>query len=231
MRSVWLTRRSQFSPVANYVHQQRNCFASFLLSLQQHSDSTCSRYFCPLQSLAQFSSTPDLEAELKKQYSFAEIEQRWKPEWQKRPLAPSQLQIENSHPLQINRPSLLDKFYALSMFPYPSGKLHMGHVRVYTIADVIARTQVMQGKETISPMGWDAFGLPAENAAISRRVPPSDWTHQNINIMRGQLLQMGIVSGSLILLIQFSFQKYQYDSSTALSLYFLLFFESLHRYY
>lgn len=84
-----------------------------------------------------------------------------------------------------------EKFYCLTMFPYPSGHLHMGHMRVYTIGDVIARYNMLLGKNVLQPMGWDAFGLPAENAAIQKKISPADWTYQNINYMRHQLMKLG----------------------------------------
>ncbi|MDB3978370.1 leucine--tRNA ligase [Pseudomonadales bacterium] len=85
-----------------------------------------------------------------------------------------------------------EKFYCLAMFPYPSGQLHMGHVRTYTLGDVIARFQRLNGKQVLQPMGWDAFGLPAENAAIKHQVPPSDWTLKNIAHMKIQMQRLGL---------------------------------------
>ena len=84
-----------------------------------------------------------------------------------------------------------EKFYCLSMFPYPSGRLHMVHVLNDTIGDVISRYQRMQGKNVMQPMGWDAFGLPAENAAIKHQVAPAKWTKENIAYMKGQLKSLG----------------------------------------
>jgi leucyl-tRNA synthetase len=105
--------------------------------------------------------------------------------------AEAQKKWEDSNAFQVSEDPNKEKFYCLSMFPYPSGKLHMGHVRNYTIGDVISRYQRMQGKNVLQPMGWDAFGLPAEGAAIKNNVPPAKWTYENIDYMRGQLKRLG----------------------------------------
>ena len=102
-----------------------------------------------------------------------------------------QAQWEQSGVFQASDAEDKEKYYCLSMFPYPSGRLHMGHVRNYTIGDVISRYQRMQGKNVMQPMGWDAFGLPAENAAMKHNVHPAEWTYENIAYMREQLKQLG----------------------------------------
>ncbi|BCG65493.1 MAG: leucyl-tRNA synthetase [Methyloprofundus sp.] len=102
-----------------------------------------------------------------------------------------QTQWEQSGVFQAADDENQEKYYCLSMFPYPSGRLHMGHVRNYTIGDVISRYQRMQGKNVMQPMGWDAFGLPAENAAMKHNVHPAEWTYENIDYMRDQLKQLG----------------------------------------
>jgi leucyl-tRNA synthetase len=113
-------------------------------------------------------------------YNPAAIEEKWQQTW-------AELGLDQT-PTNTDKP----KFYALSMFPYPSGSLHMGHVRNYVITDVIARLKRMQGYRVLHPMGWDAFGLPAENAALDRGIPPAKWTYQNIAQMRQQLQQLGL---------------------------------------
>ncbi|MCH2558486.1 MAG: leucine--tRNA ligase [Alcanivorax sp.] len=98
---------------------------------------------------------------------------------------------EESGSFKVTEQPGKEKFYCLSMFPYPSGRLHMGHVRNYTIGDVISRYQRMQGRNVLQPMGWDAFGLPAENAAVKNKSAPAAWTYENIDYMKGQLKRLG----------------------------------------
>ena len=98
---------------------------------------------------------------------------------------------ESKQAFRTTEDSTKPKFYCLCMFPYPSGKLHMGHVRNYTIGDVISRFMTMNGYNVLQPMGWDAFGMPAENAAIKNKLPPAAWTYDNIDTMRGQLKSLG----------------------------------------
>lgn len=114
------------------------------------------------------------------QYQHKKIEQFWQENWRK------------NQTFKASEASEKEKFYCLAMFPYPSGYLHMGHVRNYTIGDVIARYHRMLGKNVLQPFGWDAFGLPAENAAIKNNIPPAKWTYQNIDHMRDQLKQLGM---------------------------------------
>jgi leucyl-tRNA synthetase len=113
------------------------------------------------------------------EYNHQEIEQNVQQHWQK------------NQTFKVTEDKTKEKFYCLSMLPYPSGRLHMGHVRNYTIGDVISRFQRLNGKNVMQPMGWDAFGLPAENAAINHKTAPAKWTYENIDYMKDQLNSLG----------------------------------------
>ena len=113
-------------------------------------------------------------------YNFKETEPKWQERWQEAGCFEAEADPDR------------EKYYVLEMFPYPSGRIHMGHVRCYTIGDVVARYKRAQGFNVLHPMGWDAFGLPAENAAFDNNVHPAVWTRENIAAMREQLKSMGL---------------------------------------
>ncbi|RQD78460.1 class I tRNA ligase family protein, partial [Desulfonatronospira sp. MSAO_Bac3] len=115
-----------------------------------------------------------------RRYSPEETEKKWQQIWEEHKT------FEVTHK-ETDRP----RYYVLEMFPYPSGRIHMGHVRNYSIGDVVARMKMMQGYNVLHPMGWDAFGMPAENAAIKNNTHPAHWTYQNIDYMRSELKRLG----------------------------------------
>ena len=113
-------------------------------------------------------------------YNFKVIETKWQKFWEE----------NNYFSSKVDKTK--QKFYCLEMFPYPSGKIHMGHVRNYTIGDVLARFKTLQGYNVLHPMGWDSFGMPAENAARQNNLSPKDWTESNISTMKSQLKKLGL---------------------------------------
>lgn len=113
-------------------------------------------------------------------YDFKLIDSKWQKNW-----------LDNKTFVSEKMPGK-SKFYCLVMFPYPSGRIHVGHARNYIIGDVIARYKRMRGHNVVHPIGWDSFGLPAENAAIRHNIDPGEWTKNNIDYMREQLKQLGI---------------------------------------
>ena len=117
---------------------------------------------------------------MESQYNFADIEKKWQKYWEDKNLFKTFDHTDK------------EKYYLLEMFPYPSGKLHMGHVRNYSIGDVVTRYLKMNEKNVIHPMGWDSFGLPAENAAINNGIHPDIWTKKNISEMKDQLKELGL---------------------------------------
>jgi leucyl-tRNA synthetase len=134
----------------------------------------------PVRPFRALSEKKTLEAVVEEKYIPQNVEEKWQKNW------------ETAQTFRVGEDPDKKKYYLLEMFPYPSGRIHMGHVRNYSIGDVIARFKRMRGYNVLHPMGWDAFGMPAENAAIQNRSHPAKWTYENIDYMRAQLKKMGL---------------------------------------
>ena len=113
-------------------------------------------------------------------FNHTEVEKKWQEQWHNQRLASCDVSVKK------------DNFYNLCMYPYPSGDLHMGHIRNYTIGDVLARYKIMKDFNVLHPMGWDSFGMPAENAAKQNNLDPKNWTEKNISNMKNQLNKLGL---------------------------------------